>query len=56
MEYLSPPSMEGLDALLSVSASTVPSYFLIVNYKPGNVWFTFCLQVAEDQWFVDEKD
>ncbi|KAK4369734.1 hypothetical protein RND71_009209 [Anisodus tanguticus] len=29
MEFLSPPSMEGLDALLSVSALTIPSYFLI---------------------------
>lgn len=34
MEFLSPPSMEGLDALLSVSASTISSYFLTGNYKP----------------------
>lgn len=34
MEFLSPPLMEGLDALLPVSASTISSYFLTGNYMP----------------------
>ncbi|KAF3626920.1 hypothetical protein FXO38_28997 [Capsicum annuum] len=34
MAFLRPPSIEGLDALLSLRASTISSYFLKGKYNP----------------------